>query len=120
MYVVGYVTAVPKKNKKQYLKLAQKLVPLFLKHGATRVADCWQSEVPHGSVDFFKAVKAKSNEHVVLSWLEYPSRAARKRAEKTMNSDAEITEIYKHLPYNEKRIISGDFVSIMDSDKDLD
>ncbi len=118
MYVEGFVTAVPKENKEQYIELAKKIVPLFLKFGATRVADCWQEDVPRGNLtDFYGAVRAKENEAVVLSWLEYPSKEVRDQATKRMNEDPEMKELWKNMPFEAERMIVGGFESIMDAHK---
>lgn len=113
MYVEGFVTAVPKKNKQEYIELAKKIVPLFQKFGARRVVDCWQ-EVPRGQVtDFFKAVQAKEDEDVILSWIEYPSKEVRDEAVKKMHEDPEMNAL--QMPFDGRRMIVGGFESIMDS-----
>ncbi len=116
MYVEGYVTAVPKKNKQDYIDLAKRIVPIFMKFGAVRVADCWQDDVPRGNdINFFKAVNANEDEDVVLSWLEYPSKDVRDAAVTKMDQDPELQELWKHMPFNVERMIVGGFQSIMDS-----
>ena len=115
MYVEGFVTAVPKKNKQEYMALAEKIAPIFRKFGATRVVDCWQEDVRRGkSTDFYGAVKAKDDEAVVLSWLEYPSKEARDEAAKKMEADSELNEMWKNMPFDVERMIVGGFESIMD------
>lgn len=114
MYVEGFVTAVPKKNKQDYIELAKVIVPIFKKYGAVRVADCWQDNVPHGQVtDFYKAVQAKDDEDVVLSWIEYPSKEVRDQAMEKMKDDPEMIAL--NMPFDGKRMIVGGFESIMDS-----
>ncbi len=118
MYVQGYVTAVPKKNKNDYIELAKRIVPLFQKFGATRVVDAWQDDVPNeGQTSFYGAVKAEEDEAVVLSWLEYPSKEIRDKANREMDQDPELQEMWKNMPFDVKRMISGGFESIMDSKK---
>lgn len=113
MYVDGFVTAVPKKNKDEYIELAEKMVPLFKKLGATRVKDCWQDDVPHGKLtDFFGAVKAKDDEAVVFSWIEYPSKEVRDEASKKMEADPEMRSLMENAPFDAKRMIFGGFEPI--------
>lgn len=115
MYVEGFVVAVPKDNKQKYLEQARKGAALFKKLGATRVVECWQSDVPHGKqTDFFGAVKAKDNEEVLFSWVEYPSKEVRDEANKKMMDDPEMKEMSKNMPFDGSRMIFGGFDSIVD------
>ena len=114
MYVEGFVVAVPKENKEAYLQMAKKGAELFKKYGATRVVECWQSDVPRGkNTDFFGAVKAKNNEDVLFSWIEYPSKDIRDVAEKKMKEDPAMDEM-KEMPFDGSRMIFGGFETILD------
>ena len=80
-YIEGFVAAVPRTNKDAYRKHAAKAVPYFKKLGATRMVETWGDDVPDGKITDFKgAVKAKPDEDVVFSWIEYPDRATRDKA----------------------------------------
>ncbi len=115
MYVEGFVTAVPKDNKQKYQEHATKAAEYFKKLGATRVVECWQSDVPHGkTTDFFGAVKAKENEEILFSWIEYPSKEIRDEASKHMMEDSEMQEMGKSMPFDGSRMIFGGFESIVD------
>lgn len=115
MYVDGFVVAVPKENKQLYIDQAKKAAEYFKKLGATRFVECWQSDVPHGkTTDFYGAVKAKENEEVLFSWVEYPSKEVRDDANKKMMDDPEMKEMGKNMPFDGSRMIFGGFESILD------
>jgi uncharacterized protein YbaA (DUF1428 family) len=115
MYVEGFVVAVPKENKAKYLEQAKRGAEYFKKLGAKRVVECWQSDVPHGkNTDFFGAVKAKENEDVIFSWIEYPSKDIRDIAYKSMMDDPEMKEMGKNMPFDGTRMIFGGFEPILD------
>ena len=59
--------------------------------------ECWGDDVPRGEVtDFYKAAQAKDDETVIFSWIEYPDKETRDRA-------------------NGKRMIFGGFVPVIDA-----
>jgi uncharacterized protein YbaA (DUF1428 family) len=114
-YVDGYVVAVPKANKEAYRKLASKMAPLFREFGATRLVECWGDDVPHGKVtDFYGSVKAKDDEAVVFSWIEYPSKEVRDAANEKMKSDPRMNAMGAEMPFDGKRMIFGGFSPIVD------
>lgn len=88
MYVDGFVVAVPKENKQLYIEQARTAAKKIKEFGATRVVECWQSDVPHGKkTDFYGAVKATDKEDVLFSWVEYPSKEIRDQSMKKMEED---------------------------------
>ena len=69
-YIEGFIAAVPTANKQAYLDHARKAAVIFKEHGAQKLVETWGDDVPDGKVtDFKKAVQAKSDESVVLSWV---------------------------------------------------
>ena len=87
-YIDGFLTAVPAANKDAYRAHAREALPIFKEYGATRMVETWGDDVPDGKVtDFRRAVKAEAGEVVVFSWVEYPDRAARDRANEKMMTD---------------------------------
>ena len=80
-YADGYLIPVPTASKQAYVQMAQTAAKVFLEHGATRVVESWQDDVPDGKVtDFRRAVQAQDDESVVFSFVEWPSKEARSPA----------------------------------------
>ena len=87
-YIEGFVAAVPRANKDAYRKHASAALPIFKKLGATRMVENWGDDVPDGKVtDFKRSVKAKPEEEIIFSWLEYPDKATRDRANEVIMND---------------------------------
>lgn len=115
MYVEGFVLAVPKSNKESYLQMAKSAAEKFKQYGATRVVECWQSDVPHGKkTDFFGAVKAEESEDVLFSWIEYPSKEVRDESMKKMEADPDMKAQFDKMPFDGSRMIFGGFETILD------
>lgn len=114
-YVDGFVSAVPAANKAAFIKHAADAAPLFKEFGATRIVEAWGDAVPDGKVtDFRGAVKAKSDEVVVFSWIEYPSKEARDAANERMRQDPRMKDMAAAMPFDGKRMIFGGFSPIVE------
>ena len=116
-YVDGFVMAVPKANKQQFIEHARTGDAAFLEQGATRVLECWADDVPDGSVtDFRKAVKANGDETVVFSWIEWPDKATRDAGMKMVMSDPRMSPESNPMPFDAKRMIFGGFAPVVELD----
>jgi len=117
-YIEGFVVAVPRANKDAYRNFAAGSVTLFKDFGVTRQVETWGDDVPDGKVTDFKgAVKAKPDEAVVFSWLEYPDKNTRDEANKKMMEDPKMKEMGEKMPFDGQRMIFGGFEPINDSGK---
>jgi uncharacterized protein YbaA (DUF1428 family) len=117
-YIEGFVAAVPRANKDAYKEHATQALPYFKKLGATRMVENWGDDVPDGKVtDFKRSVKAEKDEDVIFSWVEYPDKATRDRANESMRNDQEMTESMKSMPFDGMRMIWGGFQPVNDSGK---
>src|SRR5262249_47639021 len=102
-------------NKAAYIRHAADAAPLFKEFGATRIVETWGDAVPDGKVTDFKgAVKAKGDEVVVFSWIEYPSKAGRDAANQRIHTDPRMRDMATTMPFDGKRMIFGGFSSIVE------
>ena len=118
-YFDGFVLAVPTENKQKFIDYALMADNIFTENGALRVVECWGDDVPDGKVtDFRMAVKAKENETVVFSWIEWPDKAARDagmaRLSELMKTDERFDAEKNPMPLDGKRMIFGGFAPVVD------
>lgn len=114
-YVDGFLAAVPTANKQKFKEHAEQTLSLFRKHGATRCVECWGDDVPKGeTTDFFGAVKAKDDETVVFSWIEWPDKAARDAGMKKVMEEMPKAMEDNPMPFDGKRMIFGGFETLLD------
>ena len=117
-YIEGFVAAVPRANKDAYKKHVADALPYFKKLGATRMVENWGDDVPDGKVtDFKRSVKANADEDVIFSWLEYPDKATRDKANEAMRNDPDMTRSMETMPFDGMRMIFGGFEPVNDSGK---
>lgn len=118
-YIDGFLIAVPTENKQKFVDHARNCDTVFTDLGATRVIECWGDDVPDGKVtDFRKAVQATADESIVFSWVEWPDKATRDAAMKTMMaedySDERMDPKKNPMPFDGARLIYGGFEPIVE------
>ncbi|MBX3499044.1 MAG: DUF1428 domain-containing protein [Alphaproteobacteria bacterium] len=114
-YIDGSLIPVPAGKKDAYRAMAAKMGAVFKEYGAVRVVDAWGDDVPDGKVTDFKgAVKATSDEQVVYSWIEWPSKQARDAAWKKVMEDPRMKAM-GDMPFDGKRMIYGGFAPLLDA-----
>lgn len=112
-YVDGFVAAVPDENREAYKKLAAEAAEIFKEHGATRVVECWGTDVPAGKVtDFQRAVLAEEGETVIFSWIVWPSKEARDEGNRKVMRDERMK--MEGAPFDASRMIYGGFEVLLD------
>ena len=115
-YVEGFVAAVPAANKAAYIQHAANAAPVFKELGATRVVETWGDNVPDGKVTDFKgAVKAKGDEKVVYSWIEWPSKEHHDAVWPKIMADDRMKPDRATMPFDGQRMIYGSFSPIVDA-----
>lgn len=115
-YFEGFIVPVEVGKKEEFRAHAAKFADVVREFGIVRQIEAWANDVPHGQVtDFYRAVNAKENETVVLSWFEYPSKQARDAANEKFRSDPRMAELGGSMPFDGKRMIIGGFENIVES-----
>ena len=115
-YIDGFVIPVPAGKKDAYRELAAGAATVFKEHGALRVVECWQDDVPDGEVtDFKRAVKAEPGESIVFSWIVWPSREARDEGNRKAMADPRM-QMPSGMPFDAKRMIFGGFTTLLDTE----
>ena len=113
-YVDGFVVAVPKQNKDEYIAYAKSFVTVFKEYGALNVVENWGDSVPDGELtSFAMAVKCEENEVVCFSWITWPSKAVRQEAWAKMVEDPRFDHEKNPMPFDGKRLIYGGFETIV-------
>jgi uncharacterized protein YbaA (DUF1428 family) len=114
-YVDGFVLPVAPDQKEAYRALAQKAAAIFLEHGALRDVEAWAVDVPKGEVtDFYRAVKAKEDEIIVFSFIEWPDKQTRDEGWKKVMAD-ERMKPDDNMPFDGQRMFWGGFERIVDT-----
>lgn len=118
-YIDGFVIAVPKANKQKFIDHANNADSMFIEMGAIHVVECWADDVPDGkTTDFRMAVKAKPDEDVAFSWIEWPDKATRDKCFAAMrdpdNKDPRLDMAQDPMPFDGKRMIFGGFAPVVD------
>lgn len=114
-YVDGFIIPVPNANREAYRKMAALCAPIFKKHGALSVVECWGDDVPEGKLTSFPmAVKAEPGESVVFSWITWPSKAVRDAGNAKAMDELHQIASEKDVPFDGKRMIFGGFETIVE------
>lgn len=108
-YIDGFIIPVPKKNRAEYLKMAEQAAAIFKEHGALKVVEAWGDDVPEGKITSFPlAVKCEADETVVFSWVLWPSKKIRDAGSKKVMADPRM-QPGETIPFDGKRLIYGGF-----------
>lgn len=113
MYVNTYLIPVLERDKDAYVRLAQRFAEVAKDFGALEIFENWELDIPDGEhTDYRKAVKAKSDEKIVLSWIVWPDRETGARAHKGMFADPRMADV-GGMPFDGKRMILGGFEPLL-------
>jgi len=115
-YVDGFVVPVPKKNLAKYRRIAQTMGKICKEFGALEYVEAVGDDVKPGKwTSFPQAVKLKSGETVVFSYVIYRSRKDRDRANAKIMKDPRLAQFLdpKKLPFDGKRMFFGGFRTLV-------
>lgn len=115
-YIDGFIAAVPIENREKYVNHVTEAAAIFKEHGALKLIECWEDDVPDGDVTSFPmAVKRKEGEKIVFSWIVWPSREVRIRGMKKVMEDPRMHDETNPMPFDGKRLIYGGFEMILEA-----
>lgn len=114
-YLDGFVVPVPKKNLKQYRKMAALGGKLWKKHGALEYKECVGDDLQPGfGLPFLKGIRAKPKETVFFSFIVYRSKADRIAVNKRVMKDPAMEIFSRKMPFDVRRMLCGGFKVLVD------
>jgi uncharacterized protein YbaA (DUF1428 family) len=117
-YVDGYVIPVPKKNLPLYRRIAQKAGNLWRECGALEYYECVGEDLNvKWGVPFSKALRTKSTETVIFSYIVFKSRAHRDSVNAKVMKDPRMAKMMElvSMPFDCKRVVYGGFKVFVDA-----
>jgi uncharacterized protein YbaA (DUF1428 family) len=117
-YVDGFLLPVPKKNLKEYRRMAAKAGKVWRDHGALEFRECVGEDLTvKGMVRFPRVAKAKPGETVMFSWILYKSKADRDRVNAKVMKDPRIANMMntKSMPFDPTRMAYGGFQVLVEA-----
>lgn len=117
-YIDGFVLPVPKKNLQAYRRMARKAGKIWREHGALEFRECVGDDLDVKiALPFPRAMKIKSGETVVFSWIAYKSRAHRDRVNAKVMKDPRLKASMdvKTMPFDPKRMAYGGFKVLVEA-----
>ncbi len=114
-YVDGFLLPIPKKNLKDYLKMARLGGKVWMDHGALQYIEAVGDDLDiRGVLTFPKQMKLKPGETAVFSFIVYKSRKHRDAVNKKVMADPRMKMPPKGMPFDPKRMAFGGFKTIVD------
>ena len=127
-YVDCFLVPVLRANKAAYKRMAELSAEVVKEHGALRSVECWLDEgspeasTYHGETarrdessysSFSVAAGATDDETVVMSWVEWPDKAARDEGMAKVTSDPRMQFEGQAPVFDGARLIAGGFLPIL-------
>ncbi len=116
-YIDVFVMPVPEANMDAYRKTAKLGAKVWTDHGALQYFEGLADDAPEGKVtDFYRAVKRKEGETVVVGFAVYRNRKHRDEVMKKVMADKRMADSMKNMPFDGKRMFWGGFKSIVEAE----
>jgi len=127
-YIDCYLAPVPRANKAAYEKMAMASAEVTKTYGALRVTECWLDEpgpdasTYHGESarrdadqysSFIKVAGAQEGEIVVMSWVEWPDKAARDAGMAKVTGDPRMQFEGLVPVFDGSRLVAGGFLPMI-------
>jgi uncharacterized protein YbaA (DUF1428 family) len=133
-YFDGYLIPVPTNKLDAYKRFSQEIAKVYREHGAIRIVDCvldtkaaeggqFHAEGAREALgqagapcrDFQVAAAAEPGETVILSWTEWPNKAARDAGLAKALSDPRVQpKEGQDVLFEGRRLIAGGFAALID------
>lgn len=128
-YMDFYLVPVPRGNKAAYEELARISAPVLIEYGALRVVECWLDEAGPTSSSYHAetarrdsdayqafpvAAGATAGETVVISYVEWPDKAARDSGMQRFTRDPRVQFHDRPQVFDGGRLIAGGFMPMLD------
>jgi uncharacterized protein YbaA (DUF1428 family) len=97
-----------------YKKQAKLSAKVWMDHGALQYVESLADDVPEGkTTDFYRSVKRKEGETVVVGFAVYKNRKHRDEVMKKVMSDKRMANAMKDMPVDGKRMFFGGFKGLV-------
>jgi uncharacterized protein YbaA (DUF1428 family) len=121
-YIFGSVIPLPAGKKQEYIDSAARRAPILKEYGATRIIECWSTEIEPGTgVDPGTGVLGAARARpvaFVFSWIVWPSKEACYAGMRKVTADPNLA---MGIPlYEGMQPILGGFEVLLDTDGELD
>ena len=117
-YVDGYVIPVPKKNLRDYARMARTAAKVWREHGALDYKECAGDDMKvKFGLPFPRLLKLKSGETAVFSYILFRSRKHRDQVNAKVMKDPRIAGMMdgRKMPFDDKRMVYGGFKVLVDA-----
>ena len=115
-FIEIFVAPVPNGKRDTYLEFTRKMDKWFKDHGATRVVECWENDVPEGKLTSRPlAVKRETGENIAVGIIEWPSKQVRDAAWQKLQNEPSMQPASNPMPFDGKRMIFGGFDVILET-----
>jgi uncharacterized protein YbaA (DUF1428 family) len=116
MYIDGFVMPLQDGKLGDYTTMAQMFAGKAKALGAIGSLEALGDGLEHGhTTDFFRAVQARDDENVVLSFVLWPDKATRDAAWEKLMADPDMQPGAQPMPFDGKRMFWGGFKPFVDT-----